>query len=172
VAGRVAARWHGLYVLAPEGDALHAFYDGRQRARTALTAQQLETLSRAFVASPVLDVSMPMMLKVLAGHADAAVDETAVAAVDTLLDESQPPFWTPELMALTLQRLGRGPAAAGRRPSKRDIGSDPLLGGLEFDAAKMRARWGAVRRTLAFAHRTLDLPSNAGVRRVGATTPP
>jgi hypothetical protein len=171
-AGPPATRWHGLYALAPQGDALHSFYDDRPRPRITLTLRQLEELSRAFVAAPVLDVSMPMMLKVLAGHADAAVDEVAVAAVDTMLELKDPPFWTADVVGLTMQRLGKAPVVGRRRGSKSHLGSDPLLGGLDFDATKLRSRWAAVRKTLSFAHRTLDLPSNSGVRRVGATTPP
>jgi hypothetical protein len=49
---------------------------------------------------------------------------------------------------------------------------DPLLGGLDIGATKLRAQWSALRRQLPFAHRTIDPSPNAGVRRTGATTPP
>lgn len=167
-----ATRWHGLYALAPAGDALHSYYDGRKQPPIKLTPEQLDSLARAFVASPVLDVSLPMMLKTLAGHADAAVDETAVAAVDTVLDWKRPPYWAAELVSLTLQRLGKtSPAIRGAR-KKTDLGSDPLLGGLDVDPGKMRSRWAEVRKTQPFARRTLDPPPNSGVGRTGPSTPP
>jgi hypothetical protein len=167
-----ATRWHGLYALAPAADAVHSYYDGRKQRSITLTPAQLDSLARAFVASPVVDVSLPMMLKVLSGHADAAVDETAVAAVDTVLDFKRPPYWTPELVALTLQRLGKTLPGIRRVRKKTDLGSDPLLGGSDFDAPKMRSRWAEVRKAQPFARRTLDLPPNSGVGRTGPSTPP
>jgi hypothetical protein len=174
-AGAVPTRWHGLYALAPEGDALHSFYDDRARRPSALTTDHLDKLARAFVVAPALDFTLPMMLKVLDGHPSAAVDETAVAAADTVMDGKDPPYWAADLVALTLRRFGKSLSPPGRKPArdKRSrIERDPLLGGLAFDAPKLRARWAGLRKGIPFPHRTLELPSNAGVRRTGANTPP
>jgi hypothetical protein len=172
VAAAPATRWHGLYELASDGDALHAFYDDRVRKTTPLSAAQKETLATAFASTRVLDASLPMMLKLLSGHPSTAVDQTAVAAVDTLLDLARPPYWAAELTSAAIQRLGGapGPVRAGKR--RGDLTADPLLGGLEFDAKTLRRRWTALRKTLPYPKQTLDLPSNAGVPRVGAATPP
>jgi hypothetical protein len=167
-----ATRWHGIYALAPEGDALHAFYDRQPRKPMMLSADQLTALARGFVAAPVMDVTMPMMLKVLAAHRDPAVDETAVAAVDTALAWKQPPFWTVELVTLTSGRLMQKLPPIRRGKDRDELGADPLLGGLDFDVRTLRSRWAIVRKTQAFARRTLDPPPNSGVRGTGPTTPP
>jgi hypothetical protein len=173
-ASEVPTRWHGLYALAPDGDALHSFYDDRKQSAPALTPEHIEQLARAFVAAPALDFTLPMMLKILDGHPNAAVDETAVAATDTVLDATHPPYWAADLVALTLRRLGKSPPPDERRArgDQDALDRDPLLGGLNIDAPKLRAQWSALRKQLPFARRTLDRPPNAGVHRTGATTPP
>ena len=173
-AGEVPTRWHGLYALAPDGDALHSFYDGRNKSSPALTPAHVEQLAHAFVAAPALDFTLPMMLRILDGHPSPAVDETAVAATDTVLAANDPPYWAADLMALTLRRLGKSPPLGpSRAQGDQDaLERDPLLGGLDIDAPKLRAQWSALRKQLPFAHRTLDPPPNAGVHRTGATTPP
>jgi hypothetical protein len=116
-----------------------------------------------------------MMLTVLDGHPNAAVDETAVAAMDTVLDRDDPPYWAADAMALTLRRLGRSPPPEAARPPGGDqsaITRDPLLGGLHIDGPALHRRWTSERTRIPFARRTLPPQPNSGVPRTGATTPP
>ena len=145
------------------------------QAPPALTTEHLDKLARAFVVAPALDATLPMMLKVLKGHRSAAVDESAVAAADTVLEWNHPPYGAADLVALTLRRFGNSPPLQDTKQlgGNQDlIDRDPLLGGPSFDGPNLRARWARVRKQIPFAHRALALAPNAGVRRPGATTPP
>lgn len=174
-AAEVPTRWHGLYGLVPDADAVHSFYDGRRPSSSVLTDDHLGKLAAAFVATPTLDFTLPMMLKVLDGYPSAAVDETAVAAVDTVLDRNDPPYWAADAVALTLRRLGKSPPREATRAQGGDraaFARDPLLGGLRIDGRKLHARWASARAQIPIAHRTLPHPPSGGVPRTGATTPP
>lgn len=107
-AARPGTRWHGLFDLHPAGDAVHSYYDGESRplARHRLSSEQLELLARSFVDAPSTDQTAVMMLGVLAGWPSEAVDRTAVAVVEALLQQPEPAWWLTDLLAVTLGRFG------------------------------------------------------------------
>ena len=174
-----ATRWDGLYDLSRDSDPTHAFYDSRPAQRGlvgALTADERATLAAAFAKAPLLDRTVPMMLKVLAGHPDRDVDLTALAAVDTALAAERMPFWVHEAMPLVLARFGEvlpRPAKCAKK-DKRDCDflDDPLLRSMERTDAQMRLDWAAARQRLGLPVVDLLPLSPRRIRGVGAATPP
>ena len=184
-----ATRWHGLHGLVPPRDRRQA--DGTRGASgpksVALRADQRVQLARAFVEKPRFDFTLPMLLGLLTGFADAAVDEMAVAVVDALLEEAVPPRWTADLAELTAARVQRSlppaPPAAPPASSLKSDGEktfersgpprDPRARSADVAELQLRQRWQLVRKSLPFAPRKLDLPlSPRAVWRPGKTPPP
>jgi hypothetical protein len=145
-----ATRWHGLYELDSSADGMHAFYDSRQRTEVmALTEQQVERLTTAFVEQPRLDATFPMLLRLLRDRPSAEVDRTAVAAIDTWMDSKMPPHWIGAVIELTRARLGQpSPPKVIKKPKKEiTLDDDPIL----FQAADptgLRKEWAALRKKL------------------------
>ena len=172
-----ATRWHGVYELDSSADRLHAFYDTEPRTtRQSLDDQQVERLRRAFVERPVLDGTLPMLLKLLGDRPSAEVDRTAVAAIDTILQADNPPYWSADLIALTRVRLGlKAPPTRTHRPKDKagmfDIEADPIFWP-GSDPVASRKEWAAIRRKLPFPNRLLSWPGRATVRGVGVDSPP
>jgi hypothetical protein len=170
-----ATRWHGLYELDSAADPMHQHYDdGERKAGVTLTEAQVQRLMRAFVEKPRLDRNLPMLLKVLGKRPSAEVDQTAVAAIDTLLDTVDPPPWTGELIALTKARLGLKPRPAPKKHARDLVEAldDPLLSPMAVDNAVLRRDWDTVRGKLPFPGKRLPWPVRPAVRGVGAESPP
>jgi len=108
VASRPGTRWYGLdpllddFVVESSGEE-----EGSDGAlKDGLVTPHLEELAESFVAHPPEDATFAMMLRVLAGFPSEAVDETAVATVDSVISSGPPPLWIqPALMEL-LRRFG------------------------------------------------------------------
>jgi hypothetical protein len=173
-----ATRWHGLYELDSSRDRMLQFFDDRRRtAGNDLSEAHGDRLVRAFVEAPRLDATFPMLLQLIGRRPSAEVDATAVAAIDTLMDQRNPPYWTNDLIALTTARLGlelkKDPSRkSGKRRKRPDIADDPLLGGLDVDPRELSREWAALRRQLTLPPRRLEMPSRAMVGGVGSDTPP
>jgi len=171
-----ATRWHGLYELDSSSDGMHAFYDNRQRTgRADLTPEQRQRILKAFAERPRLDGNLVTMLSLIGSRPSAEVYQTAVAAIDTLLEEKAPPYWTFQLVALTRARLGMSPPPAPAKPAKKkqvSFEDDPIFATRAPDFTALRKEWQQVRKTLAFPPRRLALPAQTTVRGVGAETPP
>jgi hypothetical protein len=183
-AERSATRWHGLYRLAPAGDRVHFFYDRGGNAIEPLTAAEKERLADAFVKEPSLDVTLSMMLTVLAGVRRSDVDRTATAALETLLAREPLPYEIFDAAPLVVARWGTGAAPEIHLCGKKAEGSDetaddPVAADPIFDffegkctAQDVRQAWAGVKERLSIP----DVPRleiERGRRRpVGATTPP
>ena len=148
-AARPGTRWHGLYELHPRGDEIHSFYDrgtDRPLAKAALAAQHLDLLARAFVAHPTTNQTAVMMLGVLARWRSDALDAAAAGVVEAVLGLEEPPWWTRDLLAVTLVRFG------DRRAEERLAGLEALT------EPCTPASVAAVRETWAEAKRELGIP--------------
>lgn len=176
-ASNPATRWHGLYDLMRNADPIHSYYDHRPAQAdlaASLTGEERATLADAFVKAPLLDHTVPMMLRVLANHPDSQVDLVGLAVVDTALAEEEVPFWVHEAMPLVRARFGEVPKPPKRARNKKDcdLGADPLLRSIERTDAETRRAWSQARERLGLPSVAL-LPHLARrIRGVGATTPP
>jgi len=112
VATQPALRWDGLYDLVPQADTNHFFYD-RSPAQTApsLTQSHREQLADSFVKHPPNDQTLPMLLAVLRGHKNTAVDAVAASALESVFQNRKqaPPDWTGLALDLLRERLGEKP---------------------------------------------------------------
>jgi len=161
-ASEPATRWHGAYGLTPDADSEHAFHDRRPQGPVSLTPAQKKQLALALVAQPAPDPSFSMILSLLADHRSKAVDELAVAAVDTLLARERPPRFLSRLMDATLARL--------HLALPQDARSVDAPRGARQDARR-RAFWTKVRATLPFPPRALALPRASDVTGTEEMTP-
>jgi hypothetical protein len=179
-AAEPATRWHGLYGLSRQSDAMHSFYDRREAPLdlvSSLTSVERWTLARAFCADPLLDQTVPMMLRVLAGHRDRAVDFTALAAIETALGDEPVPFWVHEAVPLVAARFGPGAPAERSTPAKMDgpdgdFTDDPLFRRMDRDDGDLRRLWAEARVRLGLPIAPRLPRSTQRVRAVGGDTPP
>jgi hypothetical protein len=89
---RPGTRWHGLYELEPRGDELHSSYDpGRSSKGYQLSPAQRERIARGFATRPWADDTLPIVLRILAGHSDPKVDKAAASAIEGLMEEERLP---------------------------------------------------------------------------------
>jgi len=179
-AAEPATRWHGLYGLSRDTDSMHSFYDRRPPPpdlAASLTLEERSTLASAFCKAPLLDHTVPMMLKILADHPDREVDLVAVAAVESALEEKTLPFWVQEAMPLVLGRFGEVAKGKRRERGEKDGGDcdftdDPLFRSMESNDDEIRRAWGEARARLGLPF-VARLPRPARrVRGVGDDTPP
>lgn len=100
-------RWHGLYELEPEGDAIRSAYDGdRKRLKHRPKEPQLRLLADALLAHPKGDYTSAMMLRVLRDHPDPRIDRLGIGMVETALAMDPSPHWLMDLIQEVLLRQG------------------------------------------------------------------
>lgn len=111
-------RWHGLYFLAPESDALHSYYDRRDKSAMTnqLTPTELRQIADAFIATPPTDRTLPMALAVLSEFPDESVSLAAASALEALLREDAVPWWIKSALGRILQRYGDTDVETRLRP--------------------------------------------------------
>lgn len=146
-ASRPATRWHGLYPLVPESDEVHYAYDrGGENVALGrfLEPAHLERIARGFVASPPVDVTLPMALAVLAGYRSREVDEAAVSALEGLFGQRALPYWTLDALRGALRRF-EGDQAEQRLARLESTYHDS---GFRIDEDEARAVWATARREL------------------------
>lgn len=156
-------RWHGLYELEFGGDEFSSYSDQKGRKAHSLSPAQRQRIARGFVERPPVDFTLPMTLKILAGHADPRVDETAVAALEDVFGEKQLPYWIDQALVLVLERFG------DRKAAKRAKGF--LKGCCEIDEDKARSAWQSAKLELKIPKVVADRASSRKVRGVGPETP-
>lgn len=164
-----ATRWHGLYELAAELDAMHSFYDrgtDREDLRPLLAAEHQARIARGFVADPSADLTFVQTLGILEGHDDSEFDRTAIGLVEWALAQEEAPYWLGDALELTLRRFGDSEAeerllALGEYPWDRSLSGQRAL----WEDAKLRLGLPEVG--------PLEIREEADdeIRGVGATTP-
>lgn len=161
---RPGTRWHGLYELEPAGDELRSFYDlDRPRKGVWLSPAQREKIAHAFASRPWTDSTLPIVLRLLARHADPKVDEAAASAIEGVLGEKDLPYWTPTALELVLQRYGDKQAA--KKIEKLQKGC------CDYDEKGVRTLWRTAQRELGIPKVTPVKMAERKVRGVGAETP-
>ncbi len=99
-------RWHGLSGLSSgSGSPRWAGHDG-SRPRFDLEPRHRTLLARAFIEAPKIDRTLPMMLRLLDGYGDPAVDLAAITVLEELLGLEAPPGGTSYLLEAVLVRWG------------------------------------------------------------------
>jgi hypothetical protein len=158
---RPGTRWHGLYELEPAGDELHSYYDPeRPRKGTWLSPAQREKIAHAFASRPWNDSTLPIVLRLLARHADPKVDAAAASAIEGVLGEKELPYWAATAVALVLQRYGDRQAAKKIERLQK--------GCCDYDEKGLRTLWRTEQRELGIPK---VAPVKMGGRGVGAETP-
>lgn len=157
-------RWHGLYELEPQGDEIHSFYDREDREVLSLTPAHWQRIARGFVERPAADFTLPMILKLLASHADPQMDETAAAVLEGAVAEKRLPYWFDEALVLVLERFGDRTAKARVDAIRK--------GCCDLDEKKARALWKAAKSELGIHQGARLEASRRKVRGVGPETPP
>lgn len=161
---RPGTRWHGLYELAPEGDELHSYYDRlRSRRGGRLSPEQRERIARVFAARPWADHTLPIVLRILAGHPDPKVDEAAASAIEGLLGQERLAYWTPDAMKLVLERYGDRQAEKKLEALQKDC--------CDYDEDGLRTLWRTAQRELGIPKVVPLKIVKREVRGVGAETP-
>ncbi len=161
-----ATRWDGLYGLDAGSDSLHGYYDQAKHPskRQMLTSEQQQFLADAFFAHPVLDRTFPMMLSVLSRVESQAVDQLALDAIEGLVTEEAPPWWTREVIEKTLYRL-RDPQVERHIEL---LGMDPYA---VPTPVELRKAWRAIRIDLKLPEGSPLRPEFRGGKGVGSNTP-
>lgn len=157
-------RWHGLYELEPQGDEVHSFYDREDREAFSLSPAHRQRIARGFVERPVTDFTLPMILRLLAGHADPQVDETAAAALEGAAAEKRLPHWFGEALVLVLERFGDRTAEARVAAIRK--------GCCDLNKKKARALWKTAKSELGISQEGTLEASRRKVRGVGPETRP
>lgn len=160
---RPGTRWHGLYELEPAGDELRSYYDpDRPRKGTWLSPAQREKIAHAFASRPWTDSTLPIVLRILARHADPKVDAAAASAIEGVLGEKDLPYWTPTALELVLLRYGDKQAA-------KKIGK-LQKGCCDYDEKGLRALWRRAQQELGIPKVAPVKRAERVVRGVGAET--
>lgn len=160
-----ATRWDGLFFLNAEGDSLHGYYDRgtHPSQRQRLAPEQLQKLADSFVARPALDRTFPMMLALLDRVESASVTQLAIDAIEGLVKESPPPWWTVDTIGWTLRRL-----------SDPKFEQHVRLLGEPFSTpnqAELTKAWRTIRIDLGLPEGTPLKREDRGKRGVGSNTP-
>lgn len=136
-------RWDGLFELMPSSDILHSAYVPKPTRDTSarLKPEQKRALAEAGVAQPSLDRTLPMLLAVLRDYPDPDLDRLAGGAIEGLLAEDEPPWWTRDVLLRGLERLGDPKLEAYRERLGEEFE--------EPDPDVMRTIWDEARRDLA-----------------------
>ncbi|HEX6901319.1 MAG TPA: hypothetical protein VF789_16460 [Thermoanaerobaculia bacterium] len=161
---RPGTRWHGLYELEPAGDELRSYYDpDRPRKGTWLSPAQREKIAHAFASRPWTDSTLPIVLRILARHADPKVDEAAASAIEGVLGEKDLPYWTSTALEFVLLRYGDKQAA-------KKIGK-LQKGCCDYDEKGLRTLWQRAQRELGIPKVAPVKTGGRKVRGVGPETP-
>ncbi|MDY7092566.1 MAG: hypothetical protein SX243_06275 [Acidobacteriota bacterium] len=104
-------RWHGLYLLVPNGDPYEWFHyptyrDRFRDQRVPLEPHQLEALANAFVDAPKYNRTMVMMLRALEDYSDQGLDRYVLGVVSGLLELQEIPWWGRVFLWEALARFG------------------------------------------------------------------
>ena len=167
-AARPGTRWHGLYALVPGSDEIRSYYDrsGTKALNRKLTPAHLERIARGFIASPSVDVTLPMALAVLSDYRSKEVDEAAVSAMEGLYGQTRLPYWTLDSLRGVLRRFeGKG---TDKRLARLEAIYEKTY---EVDEDEVREVWRVARRELSLPK---VVPARAPERKVwgvGETTP-
>ena len=160
---RPGTRWHGLYELYAASDPIRSYYDPAERPTIRLSKSHREVLAEAFLSTPKMDATMPMMLQVLQRHKDPKIDEMALGTLEGLLLLEQPPWWTEELLLALLVRFG------DPEPEKY---LESLGGGRQSDDVKaLREFWIEIKHALSIPDVTPLSPELERHLPVGGQTP-
>lgn len=145
-ASRPGTRWHGLYPLAPDIDEVHSFYDrtDRRPLHQQLQPAHFARLAQSFAEIPPVDITLPMMLTLLARTPGSALDEAAAAAIEAALELDRTPWWLEDALRLTLARFGDQHPERRIEALEKAVSKDCW----EMEPAKMRELWEAARRDL------------------------
>jgi hypothetical protein len=161
---RPGTRWHGFYELEPAGDELHSFYDPeRPRKGVWLSPAQREKIAHAFANNPWTDSTLPIVLRILARHADPKVDAAAASAIEGVLSEKELPYWIPTALELVLQRYGDKQAAKKIEKLRK--------GCCDYNEKGLRTLWRTAQRELGILKVAPVKTGGREVRGVGAETP-
>jgi hypothetical protein len=151
---RPGTRWHGLYELAPGHPQKRSFQ---------LSPAQREKIARTFASRPWNDSTLPIVLRLLARHADPKVDAVAASAIEGVLGEKELPYWTATAVTLVLQRYGDKQAAKKIERLQK--------GCCDYDEKGLRALWRTEQRELGIPKVVPLKMAEREVRGVGAETP-
>jgi hypothetical protein len=141
-----ATRWDGLYALGPSTDTRRSGYDPKARPTAALTPAQREQLARAYVASPQLDGTTPMLLALLSSHPDAEVDRATASVLEHLLaTPGRAPWWTAQVLQQLEARLGTarpaGKVKAGTLEDRVSQEARNASGEPDVSGGELKRRW-------------------------------
>lgn len=167
-ATRPGTRWHGLYPLVPESDEIRSLYDhsGTKALNRKLTPAHLERIARGFIASPPVDVTLPMTLAVLSNYRSKEVDEAAVSAMEGLYGQTTIPYWTLDALRGVLRRFeGKG---ADKRLARLEAIYEKTF---KVDEDEAREVWRVARRELSLPKVVPAKIQDRKVWGVGETTP-
>lgn len=167
-AARPGTRWHGLYALVPRSDEVRSLYDhsGTVAWNRKLTPAHLDRIARGFIASPSVDVTLPMALAVLSDHRSQEVDEAAVSAMEGLFGQTKLPYWTLDALRGVLRRF------EGKKADKRVARLEAAyVKTYEVDEDEAREVWRQARRELSLPKVVPAKIPERKVWGVGETTP-